>query len=530
MQNDFKSLGLSSEVLSSIDKLGYKEPSEIQSKIIPLIINGDDLIGQAQTGTGKTLAFAASILSKINVEENYVQSMILTPTRELALQVCAEFKKLNNSKEFKIVAVYGGDSVVKQIKDLKGADIVVGTPGRTLDLIERKRLKIDQIKTFVLDEADEMLNMGFLEDIEEVLKKTAEDKQTLMFSATMHKNVKKLAENFMKDTVKHIEVISETKTSDNIEELYTIVNEKHRLEILMRMLDFHNESKTIIFCHTKKECDNLLMDLKSKKYSAVLMHGDISQNMRIDTLEKFKRGSHRILIATDIAARGIHIDNIDLVINYKIPKESEIYVHRIGRTGRANNKGMSITFVSHKDLKKLKDIAKITKSSISEYKIPTADDITRNKYIEVLKQAEKVSNPEDAYEYLRDMNKNDLLHIAAKLLKHNIDKSIGSNINKEIVINDKRSTPRDIDKNKTRVFVNIGRKDNLKKGSLLDFIKDKTKMKKDYFHNIEVLNTFTFIDVDTKFVDEFMKKITGKTFSDRKIRVEISNKSKKRRK
>ncbi len=529
MENNFKSLGLSEETLRSIEALGITEPSEIQREIIPLILSGNDVIGQAQTGTGKTLAFASSVLSKIDVNKTYIQSLILTPTRELALQVCNEFKKLNKSKEFNMVAVYGGDPINRQIHELKnGADVVVGTPGRVMDLIERKKLKLNKLSIFVLDEADEMLNMGFEEDIKSIIGSITNEKQTLMFSATMPKAIKKLAENYMSEDYKHIEIKSETKTSDNIDQCYTLVSEKHRFDILCRILDFKNHSKTIIFCHTKKECDELAEKLESNKYKPLLMHGDIGQKMRIHTLEKFKKGTHPILIATDIAARGIHIDNIDLVINYKVPKDVEIYVHRIGRTGRANNKGTSITFITNKDTRKLRDIEKHTKAKVNEFKVPTPKDILDNKYQIVLEKAKSVTAPDEAYEYLRDLNKTDLLNTAAALLKYNVDKSLKSDVTKNLTIEKSERAPRNIDKNKTRVFLTIGKKDRLKSGSLLDFIKEETKMKKDFFTNIEVLEKFTFVDVDSKEVNEFMKRIKGKSFNGRAVRAEISNKSKKR--
>ncbi|MFI3308038.1 MAG: DEAD/DEAH box helicase [Mycoplasmatota bacterium] len=526
--NDFKTLGLSKEVLNSIETLGYEKPSKIQEDIIPLIINGYDVIGQAQTGTGKTLAFAASILSKIDIKKNVVQAIILTPTRELAMQVCKEFRGLTQSKSFDIVAVYGGDSIERQIKDLKkGADVVVGTPGRVLDLLKRKRLKLDDISFFVLDEADEMLNMGFLEDIETVLKTTNDEKQILMFSATMPKSIKSLARNYMSEKYEHIVVKSDTKTSDNVLEQYTLVNEKYRLEILCRILDYRNFAKTIIFCHTKKECDELVTELQAKNYSIETMHGDIAQSMRMKTLERFKNGSFKVLIATDVAARGIHIDNIDLVVNYKVPRESETYVHRIGRTGRAGNKGESITLLTHKEMSKLRIIEKSTNCKIVELPIINGIDIMESKYLSIVKEGNEATDKEKAMEYLRDFNKADLLNLAAGLLTNAVKLSVGSDISKEINIKDNSNgRARGIDKNKTRVFINIGSKDGLKKGSLLDLIKKETKMNKDYFNNIEILSTFSFCDVDTKVVKEFIKKFTNKVYAKRKIRIEISNKQK----
>src|SRR5574344_1320701 len=355
MNEDFKNLGLSSEVLKSIETLNFVKPSEIQKQMIPLVMEGYDIIGQAQTGTGKTLAYASSILSKITVKGKDVKTIILTPTRELALQVCDEFKNLNTSLDFDIVAIYGGSSLENQIRDLrKGADVVVGTPGRVLDLIRRKALKINNLEFFVLDEADEMLNMGFLEDIEEVFRQTNNNKQVLMLSATMPDDIKKLATKYMKKDYKHIVIESNTRTAKNVKQFYYLVNEKSRIEVLCRILDIKNTKRTIIFCQTKSECDELLMDLSVRGYNAEAMHGDIIQSMRIKTLDRFKKGAFNCLIATDVAARGIHVDDIDLVINYRLPREFETYIHRIGRTGRSGSVGEAISLVNAKDLKQLK--------------------------------------------------------------------------------------------------------------------------------------------------------------------------------
>ncbi len=526
MEKSFKSLGLSSKVLSAIEALGYNTPSEVQSEIIPLILEGRDVIGQAQTGTGKTLAFASSILSKIDIKKNVVQAIILTPTRELAIQVCDEFKNLNDSSSFDLLAVYGGDSIERQINALrKGVDIVVGTPGRVLDLIRRGKLKIADIKYFVLDEADEMLNMGFIEDIEEVLKATNVEKQILMFSATMPKQIKRLAENYMTDSV-HVEIKKDTETSNNVSQYYCMVNEKHKIEILCRILDFKELLKTIIFCQTKKECDELVNELQHRGYSVEAMHGDISQNMRLQTLERFKKGSFNFLIATDVAARGIHVDDIDLVINYRLSREFETYVHRIGRTGRAGKVGESLTLITHKDLKLLSELERFTKSKLTEVNIPTFNEIIETKYLSTIEKSKKVENVDKALEYVRDLNKGDLINLAASLLKYNVDKSVGSLHQEDIVVKDKRSGQK-VDKHKTRVFVTVGKKDGVKKGSLLDYLKKETNLNKDNFTNIEVLNTYTFIDIDKKVVDKFIKLMKNKRYNGREVRIEISKKSNK---
>ena len=530
MNNKFENLGLSSQVVKSIAALGYDTPSPIQEGVIPLIMDNYDVIGQAQTGTGKTLAYAGAILSKIDVKKNIVQSIILAPTRELAMQVCEEFKSLNKSKEFDILAVYGGDSIDRQIKALKkGADVVVGTPGRVLDLMRRKVLDIKSINFFVLDEADEMLNMGFLEDIESVLKETNDSKQVLMLSATMPKEIKKLAKNYMREDFKQVTIKADSLAANTVKQSYYVANDKHRTEVLCRILDFKKLSKTIIFCQTKKQCDELLGDLQKRGYSSEAMHGDIAQANRMKTLDRFKDGSFNFLIATDVAARGIHVDNIDLVINFSLPREFESYIHRIGRTGRANSKGEAISIITPKERSYMKRIEKEAKCEITEGKVPEGEEIVENKFNSILADVKIMideNKQEKALKYVRDLNKGDLINLSAALLKTMVDKELGSNIYKKLEVKE-RTSNKNVDKNKTRVFINIGKKDNLKKGSLLDFAKKETGVDKDDLTNIEILSTFTFIDIKDKSVKEFMKKIKGKTFGGRQIRVEISNKSKK---
>ena len=529
MDNKFKELGLSELVVKAISEIGYTEPSKIQTQMVPLILDGIDLIGQAQTGTGKTLAYAASILSMVNIDTNVVKAIILVPTRELALQVSEEFETLNTSLNLDVLAVYGGTSIGAQMTALeRGVDIVVGTPGRVMDLIKRKKLSIKNLQFFVLDEADEMLDMGFLEDMESIFQCTNESKQVLMLSATMPAEIKKLASKYMKKDYKHIVVEASSKTAENVDQYYYLVNEKVRIEALCRILDLKNSKRTIIFCQTKRECDELLTNLSLRGYNAEAMHGDIAQEMRIRTLERFKQSAFKILIATDVAARGIHVDNIDCVINYKLPQDYESYIHRIGRTGRASNKGEAITLASNRDSRYLSGIEKFANCKIIKREIPTKEEIVALKYQMILENAFELSKTgynTDAIEYVRDLNKGDTMTLAASLLKMAVDREIGSNLQQTVKISEDTNTKRPRD-GKTRVFITIGKKDNLKKGSLLDFIKEETSIDKDCFKNIEVLSTFTFIDVDDSVVDNFMKKIHNKKFNGRTIRIEKAKRQK----
>lgn len=521
----FNELGLSSNVLKSIDKLGYDTPSKIQGAIIPLIMEGNDVIGQAQTGTGKTLAFATSILSKINVRTNFVKAIVLTPTRELAMQVSEEFKSLNTSTNFDVLAVYGGSSIENQIRSLKkGVDIVVGTPGRVMDLIKRRVLNIQDLEFFVLDEADEMLNMGFLEDIEFIFNKTNNNKQVLLFSATMPSAIQKLAEQYMKADYRFISIKSESKTAINVKQYYYLVTEKTRLEALCRVLDMKSAKLGIIFCQTKRDVDRLITELAKRNYSVEAMHGDIAQSMRIKTLERFKLGAFKYLIATDVAARGIHVDNITCVINYNLPQDIESYIHRVGRTGRANNDGEAITLANPREVRFLNEIEKFANCSIEKQELPQVDDIYEAKYQKILNQINDTVERKEHKEYIkyvRDMNKDDLMKFSAGLLKVMFEKELGSDFNKDLQavarINKTSS-------NSTRLFLTIGKMDNLKRGTLLDFLKKETKVDKDNFTNIEILTKFTFLDVSNEVVDEVIQKIYNKKLNNRIIRAERAKK------
>lgn len=525
MIKTFQDLGLNEKILKSIDELGYTTPSKIQEQIIPIILEGYDVIGQASTGTGKTLAFASSILSKLNVDGDVIKALILVPTRELALQVCEEFHMLNKTSKLDVLSVYGGSNIDAQIKTIKkGVDIIVGTPGRVMDLMKRKVLNIKDLEYFVLDEVDEMLNMGFLEDIQFIFQYiNNKNKQVLLFSATISDEIKKLAEAYMKDNYQHIHIKEATKTSANVTHSYYLVTEKIRTEAICRVIDIKDINKGIIFCATKRECDKLLSELSNRNYSAEAMHGDISQASRIETLERFKKGTFKILIATDVAARGIHVNDVECVINYNTPQDVESYIHRIGRTGRASKKGEAISFVSLKEVRFLNSVEKAAKCEIVKCELPNTMDIVKAKYeknINIAKEMITNNDHEEAISYIRDFNKADLFNLTAALLKMSVNNEIGSDLTKQISVSEvnKKLSP----KGTTRVFLTIGKMDNIKKGSLLDFLKDATKIDKDHFKNIEILTKFTFIDIDDEKVDEAMQKIQNKKMNNRVIRIEIA--------
>ena len=369
----FNELGLSPEILSTVEKAGFETPSPIQEGTIPLALAGRDVIGQAQTGTGKTAAFGLPTLDKIDPEGG-IQALVIAPTRELAVQSQEELFRFGRDKGIKVRSVYGGSSIEKQIKGLKsGTQVVVGTPGRLLDLIRRKALKLNDVKVLVLDEADEMLNMGFLEDIEAIIKAVPSERQTLLFSATMPDAIKRIGVQFMNNP-EHVKVAAKEMTADNIEQYYVRTKEFEKFDVLTRLLDVERPELAIIFGRTKRRVDELTRGLKLLGYRAEGIHGDLAQQKRLSVLRDFKNDNLDILVATDVAARGLDISGVTHVYNYDITQDQESYVHRIGRTGRAGKSGQSITFVTNNEMGYLKAIERLTKKEMKGMRPPTKDE------------------------------------------------------------------------------------------------------------------------------------------------------------
>jgi ATP-dependent RNA helicase DeaD len=378
--NGFEGLGLSETAMQAIEKAGYTIPSPIQAQAIPEILNGRDIIGQAQTGTGKTAAFGLPALEKIDVTDRSTQALILCPTRELALQVCNELKKLSYGKRgLSIAAVYGGESIMMQIKDLKrGVHIVVGTPGRVIDHLERKTLQLDGIKMFILDEADEMLNMGFREDIEHILTQAPEDRQTILFSATMSPPILNITKRFLTDPV-HVKITKKEVTTDTIEQWYYDISSSNKLEAMTQLFDLNELKLSLVFTNTKKKADEIAEELRAYGYKAEAIHGDLKQSARNEVMTKFRNGQINMLVATDVAARGIDVNNVDGVFNYDLPQDLENYVHRIGRTGRAGKLGKSFTFFLPGERYRLKELERFTKSPLKRGDAPSKKQLVEFK-------------------------------------------------------------------------------------------------------------------------------------------------------
>jgi ATP-dependent RNA helicase DeaD len=384
----FKDLNLTKGVLKSIKVMGYIEPTEIQVQAIPLIMQGKDIIGQARTGTGKTAAFGIPLVEMVDKKKRALQAMVLCPTRELAVQIADELKKIALLTEgLSITAIYGGRAMGQQTQELEsGTQIVVGTPGRVIDHIQRGAINMDSIRIMVLDEADEMLNMGFREDIEKVLELTPGDRQTLLFSATMPKTILKLTDEYMREP-EHIKVAKKEMTVPGVEQFYFEIKESSKTEVLHRMIDVENIQSALVFCNTKKEVDKVLVKLRSHGHSVEALHGDIRQNLRERTVDKLRDEDISILVATDVAARGLDIENIEVVFNYDLPLEIETYVHRIGRTARAGRPGLAYSFVTKNEIGKITAIQRYTKTEIIRKELPTIKDAEKAREAHV---AEKV--------------------------------------------------------------------------------------------------------------------------------------------
>lgn len=370
----FQDLGLSQATLKAVLRMGFEEATPIQAETIPLSLQNKDLIGQAQTGTGKTAAFGIPLVEKVDISMDAIQGIIIAPTRELAIQVSEELYKIGAGKRVRVLPIYGGQDISRQIRSLKKAPhIIVGTPGRVLDHINRKTMRLDSVNTVILDEADEMLNMGFIEDIESILASTPSERQTLLFSATMPGPIQRMAEKFMKDP-QIVRVKTKEMTVPLIEQYYLEVQEKSKFDVLTRLLDIQSPELAIVFGRTKRRVDELAEALTLRGYTAEGIHGDLSQAKRMSVLRKFKEGSIDVLVATDVAARGLDISGVTHVYNFDIPQDPESYVHRIGRTGRAGKTGVAMTFITPREKSYLAVVEKTTKRKMEKMKAPTLDE------------------------------------------------------------------------------------------------------------------------------------------------------------
>lgn len=523
MNEKFEVLGLSEEVLKAIDDMGFSNPSKIQEKAIPMLLRGKDMIGQAQTGTGKTLAFGGGLLSRIYPRKSKLpQALILSPTRELAMQIYEELQRIGKYNGSRMVCVYGGSDIEKQIRSLKsGCEIVIGTPGRVMDLMRRKVLKLEEAKYIVLDEADEMLNMGFVEDIKTILKDLHEDRQTILFSATMPKAIKDIAANYMKDDYEHIAIVSKTKTAASVKQFYYETSMKDRFETLCRLIDVADIKTSIIFCRTKRTVDEVAAKMQQAGYNVEAMHGDLTQNHRMNTLRRFKSGTINFLIATDVAARGIDVENVSHVINYELPQDVESYIHRIGRTGRADKEGLAYTIVTPKEKGFLRQIERSTKSAIAKQEIPTLKDIEEAKMQNLISSVEDViftGKHKKFKSAVNEMDPNMVMDFASALLYMQYQENLGFDYKKDSI--EVKQKQRD---NHTRVFITAGTMDRIKAPQIIDFLVRYAGIKRTDVGDIDIKRKFTFIDIHSSVVNKVIKKCDKQKINNRKIAIEIAN-------
>lgn len=509
--------------------MGFDEFTPIQTQTIPLIQEGHDVIGHSQTGTGKTAAFAIPMLEQLDFESDKIQAIILCPTRELAVQVKGEIDRIGTYfPHLKTLAVYGGESIHKQIQGLKHKpQIIVGTPGRTIDHINRKLIRLGHVKYFVLDEADEMLKMGFIEDIETILEATNKDKQMVMFSATMAKPIIRITKRYMNNP-KLISVITDEETNKDITQYYYQVQDKNKVEAIGRLLHVYNPKLTLIFCNTKRKVDTVTRELTKKGYNVDKIHGDLQQTARLHVLDKFHTGVLDLLVATDVAARGLDIKNVEAVINYDVPEKAEFYVHRIGRTGRIGNKGYSFTLVSRKDLGNLEEIFTFTKSTIKKRNIPTPEKVIS---VRQQKQAEEVhdiitninTNPHfDLASQL--LNENDATDVVQALL-HKLSKNDSSNkVNGDINESfQKGHKNKSSDKGQmTRYHLNVGKVQGVTPKSLSQLIMKKTKLHNSQIDQIYVTRTSAFFSTKSSKMNQVMKNLSNITVGGKRTSIRLA--------
>lgn len=523
----FEELQINEHILRAVEDMGFEEASPIQAQSIPVILSGQDVVGQAQTGTGKTAAYAIPMLEKIDPQLKKVQAIILCPTRELAIQVAEEIRKLAKfMSDIKVLPVYGGQEIVRQIKALKtGVQIVVGTPGRIMDHMRRKTVKFDNVSMVILDEADEMLDMGFREDMETILTDTPEERQTIMFSATMDRAIMDIAKNFQKDA-QIIKVVRKELTVSNIDQFYYEVRPKNKTEVLCRLIDIYNPRLSVVFCNTKRQVDELISQLKGRGYFADGIHGDMKQQQRDRVMDDFRSGKTEILIATDVAARGIDVDEVDVVFNYDLPQDEEYYVHRIGRTGRAGRAGLALSFISGKEVYKLKDIMHYCKTKIIAKPIPSIDDVKNTKLESVFETINKTIAEGGLSEMIEmvenHVNQEDYtsMDMAAALLKMLVGDSLEQNEEVEEI---HYEADHENGGRMVRLFINVGKKDKIKPANILGAIAGESGMPGKLVGAIDMMDNYTFVEVPAKHADKVLNAMNNVKIKGRTVNIEKAN-------
>ena len=540
----FEDLELDAKIMRAITDMGFEAASPIQGQAIPLELQGLDIIGQAQTGTGKTAAFGIPLLQKIDPKNKKPQAIILCPTRELAIQVSEEIRRLAKYMHgVKVLPIYGGQEIGRQIRSLKdGVQVIIGTPGRVMDHMRRKTVKMDQIHTVVLDEADEMLNMGFLEDMETILSALPEERQTLMFSATMPQAIQRIATNFQKDP-QIVRVVKKELTVPKVTQYYYEVKPKNKLEVMCRLLDLYDPKLSVVFCNTKKQVDELVQGLQGRGYFAEGLHGDLKQEQRDRVMRAFRTGRTDILVATDVAARGIDVDDVEAVFNYDVPQDDEYYVHRIGRTGRAGREGKAFNLVVGKEVYKLREIQRYCKTRIIPQAIPSLDDVTSIKADKILDQVGEVLQDSDLSKVIDIVEKRVLeedyttLDLAAALLKMMMGEE-GEELLEEnrplreledLEDESRRSRggrngrgSRGRNEDVARLFINIGKNQGIRPGDILGAIAGESGMPGRMVGSIDMYDKYTFVEVPEENAESVLKAMKNAKIKGKNIRMEVA--------
>ncbi len=552
----FDELQLDERILRAVADMGFEEASPIQAQAIPVQLEERDIIGQAQTGTGKTAAFGIPLLQKVDPKVKKLQAIALCPTRELAIQVADEVRRLAKYMHgVKVLPIYGGQDIVKQIRSLKdGTQVIIGTPGRVMDHMRRKTVKFDQVHTVVMDEADEMLNMGFLEDMETILSQLPEERQTVMFSATMPSAIMEIARKFQKEPVT-VKVVKKELTVPKVTQYYYEVKPKSKLEVMCRLLDMYAPKLSVVFCNTKKQVDELVQALQGRGYFAEGLHGDLKQIQRDRVMNSFRNGKTEILVATDVAARGIDVDDVEAVFNYDLPQDDEYYVHRIGRTGRAGREGIAFSFVVGKEVYKLRDIQRYCKTKIFPQAIPSLNDVTAIKVDKVLESVADTINDTDLSKMVNIIEKKILeedytsLDLAAALLKMMLGEE-----NEDVIDTREPRSLDDLDnygsagrgrsrtgsgsgngnsrgnrydsptrEDMARLFINIGKNQNIKPGDILGAIAGESGMPGRMVGSIDMYDKYTFVEVPRENADAVLKAMKDVKIKGKNIHMEKAN-------
>ena len=546
----FKSLGLNAELLKAVEKLGFETPTDVQDKVIPILLEQDtDLVALAQTGTGKTAAFGFPMLQRVDSTNRRTQGLILSPTRELCIQITNDMVVYGKAiKGVNIVAIYGGANIQEQANKIKrGAQIVVATPGRLKDMIKRRLVDISAIKYCVLDEADEMLNMGFYEDIKDILTNSPNDKNSWLFSATMPPEVNRIAKKFMNNP-QEITVGTKNSSAKNIEHQYFIVPGRERYAALRAVVSMNTDIFGVVFCRTKIETQKVADKLIQDGYKAAAIHGDLSQNQRDIVMQSFRKKKIQLLVATDVAARGIDVDDITHVINYQLPDETEVYTHRSGRTGRAGKKGTSIIFVTKSDRRKIKSIENKLQTKLTEIQMPSAEEVFTSKINHWVEQVKTTPIKSDLHNHLPKV-----INAFEELTKETLIELILSKEFKSFDMNPKalefsgegrsnrssrrsdRASDRSFERsdrkinapeNKDRFFINVGARDQYEWTTLKDFLRSFLSLEQDDVFQVEVMKNFSFFSTHKKHRDLVLKAFDNLIMDDRKVSVELTKKGK----